>query len=145
MYTRLAGQMQILAQKILPCSNHSQIKIVTPKLMPRYSHSVAAEIVSPCSCRDTLVPCGCRDRCSYPVAAKTIVPCGGPDIPTYLTFFADNTHCQNFSPALLAGCVHKSNSMSGCICDGFMFMKFGNIYAIMELPCCMTTSYPGYF
>ena len=58
-YTRLAGEMQNLAQKILPCSNHCQIETVTLKLMPRYSHSVAAEKITPCSCRDTLVPCGC--------------------------------------------------------------------------------------
>ena len=89
--------MQILAQKILPCSNHCEIEIITPKLMPRYSHSVAAEIVTPCSCRDSLLPWWLL-RCFYPVAAKTIVPCGGPGIPTHLTFFADHTHhCQNFA------------------------------------------------
>ena len=58
-HTRLAGEMQIVAQKILPCSNHCQIEIVTPKLMLRYSPSVAAEIVTHCSCRDNLVPCDC--------------------------------------------------------------------------------------
>ena len=78
---RLASEMQVLAQKILLCSNHCQIEIVTPKLMPRYSHSVAAEIVTPCSCWDTVLPCGCWDastlwplRRSYPVAAQIFLP-----------------------------------------------------------------------
>ena len=78
---RLPSEMQVLAQKILTCSNHCQIEIVTPKLMPRYSYSVAAEIVTPCSCRDTLLPCGCWDASTlwpltrpYPVAAQIFLP-----------------------------------------------------------------------
>ena len=52
--TRLASEMQILAQKILPCFNHRQIEIVTPKLVPRYSCLVDYVIVMQCLIYDPI-------------------------------------------------------------------------------------------
>ena len=77
-------------------SLHIIAEILTPKLMPRNSHPVAAEKLAPL-------------RCSYPVAADMLVPCG--DRPRYLypvALFADNIHHRLIFTLSLPGYEFRS-------------------------------------
>ena len=117
--TALAG-VTVIQIHIHPCSWQDVI-IGSENSVKSYhcrdTHTQAdAEKLTPCSCREThtlSLPRYSRTlwllRCSYPVAAEMLVPCGAQ--PRYLypvAHFADNIHHHLIFTPSLPGCELRS-------------------------------------